>query len=165
MTIPETPPADGHLVIGIGAFQRGDDAVGFQVVDALEARSRPPGMTVRAHAGEMAGLLTLWEGWPRVTVVDAARDPALAPGTLRVFDGRTTAFPRDLFPDSSHLVGLAQALALARALNRLPPCLTVVAVVGSDFTLGTLPQPAVTAAGERLVAALANNHPLEDLSA
>jgi len=56
---------------------------------------------------------------------------------------------------STHAFGVADAIELARALDRLPPHLDVYAVEGVEFGLGTPLTPAVQRAIDGLAARLA----------
>ena len=57
-------------------------------------------------------------------------------------------------PASTHLIGLADALELARALGRLPPRVVVYGIEGHRFGVGDPVSPAVAAAVDRVVAEL-----------
>jgi hydrogenase maturation protease len=104
--------------------------------------------------GEPARLIGLWEDAGLAVVVDAVRGPR--PGRIHELDldgvGRHRGSP------SSHALGLEAAVELARAVDRLPGRLVVVAVEGADFDLGTglsapvaAALPAVAARVTRLV--------------
>lgn len=137
------------LVLGVGHPFRGDDAVGPVVAERLAALERP-GLRALAHHGEGTSLMECWSGFDAVVVVDATRS-GVAPGTIRVWDAVADALPAALFPKSSHLFGLAEAVEMARLLGRLPPRLTIIGVEGQDFAAGTALSPAVAAAVERVV--------------
>ena len=47
---------------------------------------------------------------------------------------------------STHAFGVAEALELARALNRLPPCLLIYGIEGKNFAMGTGLSPEVRTA-------------------
>ena len=70
--------------------------------------------------------------------------------------------PPALAGSSTHLLGLADAVELARALGRLPATTVVYGIEGAAFDTGTgLSQP-VAAAAERVAAAIRRE--LEDES-
>lgn len=143
--------SDTGLVIGIGHAERQDDGVGPYVARTLAGH----GLPAVAHEGDGTGLLDLWDPRRACIVIDAMSGPD-APGTIRVytdFDG--PAFARARFVHSSHRIGLPEALALGRALARMPKRLTVIGVCGTDFGFGSRLSPAVAAAAERLVDRLA----------
>ena len=98
------------------------------------------------HEGEPIDLLDRWEGAGEVIVVDAARSGA-APGTVHRLDG--LAEPVAHGQGSTHAFGLAETLALARALGRAPARLTVIGIEGERFGAGEELSPAVASAVER----------------
>lgn len=136
------------LLIGIGNEFRGDDAVGLAVARAVAARGMP-GVEVIEHHGEGAELIELWRGRDQVVVVDAVSSGA-PPGTLHRLDA-AQPLPANLFCFSSHAFGLAQAIEMARTLDRLPASLTVVGIEGKSWTHGAPLDPAVAAAVEEAV--------------
>ena len=141
-----------RLIAGVGQPYRGDDAAGLLVAERL-ADQPPPDARVLSHRGDLARLAAEWPGWPEVVVVDCARMDA-PPGTVRTLDAVATPLPRALFPASSHLIGLAEVVELARNTGRLPGALTIHAIAGDSFTLGSEPQGAVIAAVEHVVSLL-----------
>ncbi|MGE5517022.1 MAG: hydrogenase maturation protease [Bacteroidota bacterium] len=136
------------LILGIGHPFRGDDGIGPLVAERIAALSLPH-VTALAHHGEGADLMERWAGFDRVVVVDATRSDA-PPGTIRRWDAVAEKLPAALFPKSSHLFGLAEAVEMARLLGRLPPALTVIGVEGKDFSAGVGVSPEVAAVVERI---------------
>ena len=151
----------GHLLVGVGSEFRGDDRAGLIVARAVAAVP-DSGWTVTEITADLSRLITLWDGYDAVTVVDCARSSRQAPGTRLGFDGLTDDLPRDAFPASSHLLGLAEAVAMARALDQLPPQLTIEAIVGDRFETGTDPQTAVLETAAEVARAL---HPQATIAA
>ena len=140
----------GPLVIGIGNRLRGDDAFGPRVAEALVAR----GVPAVVHEADGLGLIHLWEGHEPVHLVDAARF-GQQPGRLLRLDAGAGPLPAELTGGTSHRVGLAEAVELARSLERLPRRLVVHAVAGEAFGLGEPMTPAVEGMVEVLAQALA----------
>jgi hydrogenase maturation protease len=142
-------------VIGIGNTLRGDDGAGRRVARRLAAAA-PPGVEVMELDGGAAELLAAWEnaGDGEVVVVDAARSGA-PPGTVHRFEASHAALPATLDATSSHGLGLAAAVELARALGRLPRRLSVYAIESAGFTAGDELSPSVAAAVEEVVRELA----------
>lgn len=132
------------LVLGIGHPFRGDDGIGPLVADRVAALNLP-GVTALARHGEGTDLMECWSGVDAVVVVDATRSDA-APGTIRRWDAVAEKLPASVFPKSSHLFGLAEAVEMARLLGRLPPRLSVIGVEGKTFAPGTDLSPEVAAA-------------------
>jgi hydrogenase maturation protease len=119
------------LVVGIGATARGDDAIGVEVARAVDALQLT-GVDV-VEAAEPVQLLDLVEGRPTVIIVDAMLTGA-APGAVAIVDHLPAP---DRRPSSTHGLGVGQALALARILDRLPHRLFIVGVEITDALLGS----------------------------
>jgi hydrogenase maturation protease len=140
------------LVIGIGNPDRGDDAVGRIVARLLRDRD----VQAVEHAGEATALQRVLEGVDKAWLIDAAQSGA-PPGTIHRIDCATDA-PMPRSTTSSHGFGVAEAIALARALGTLPPHCVVYAIEVADFTAGAALSPAVTHAAhecaERIFAEL-----------
>jgi len=131
------------LVIGIGNPDRGDDAAGPLVADAVTSL-RPDIDVVRLS--DPLALVDLLAGRHLVIVVDAALT-GRPPGTVGVLDVSDSPLPgeRRGSTTSSHGLSLGDAIELARALGRLPDRLLVVVVEGDAVELGQAPQPIVLA--------------------
>ena len=142
----------GVLVIGVGNAYRRDDGAGLAVARRLLGR-RLPGVEVRTHGGDAAGLLDLWEGSASVVIVDAVRTGA-APGTIHRLDATAAALPRS-WPLSSHGHGVASAAMLARALGRLPRALVVYGIEAGDLGDGAGLSPPAAAAVDEVVERIA----------
>jgi hydrogenase maturation protease len=149
----------GVLVVGLGSPDRGDDAVGLHVARALAALGDPR-LDVVEH-GDPTDLVELWAERDVVVVVDAVRSATGAvPGTLRLLDAGAGREPLtdDAWEQTglggTHAIGLATAVELARALNRLPPRLTVVGVEAAGFEHGAPLSARVAAAVPVAVAAV-----------
>lgn len=141
------------LVIGIGNRDRGDDGFGPAVTQALAERA-PMGVACVAHDGEPAGLMTCWEGAARVVLIDAVRS-GRPPGHIVRLDLAREALPTDIGPRSTHALGLAQAVELARVLGKLPPWIRFIGAEGTAFDAGTDLSPALLSARDAVVADLA----------
>jgi hydrogenase maturation protease len=143
------------LVVGIGHEDRGDDAAG-PLTARLLARAwgdrLPPHVAVCAWRGDPLGLIDAWAGVERLVIVDAVVSGG-APGTCRRF-GVDAPFATGAGA-STHGIGLADALALARTLGRLPPTVEVWGIEADAFTAGALPSAAVARAAADLAARLA----------
>jgi hydrogenase maturation protease len=85
------------------------------------------GIDAREHKGEMLSLIDAWF-YP------------LPPGRFR---------------RSTHSLGIAEAVELARALDRLPPRLTLYGIEGTCFDQGGHPSPEAVEAVERLARRIA----------
>jgi hydrogenase maturation protease len=146
-----TPKQSGPraLVIGIGNALRGDDAVGLIVARRVQEAGLD-GVTVRQECGEGTALMETWQGADTVILVDAVHSGA-ASGAIRRLDANAQPVPARFFHHSTHAVGLAEAIELARALNRLPPRLVVFGIEGKTFAAGAPLSPEVEAAAGQVV--------------
>jgi len=118
------------LILGCGNRQRGDDAAGVLAAERLRAL----GIAAEACAGEAAELMEAWRGVDDVIVIDAVVTGARA-GAVHVWDGRhPPAFASSAA--STHGLGVAQAVELARALDCLPSRLRVYGIEGKMFEVG-----------------------------
>ncbi len=137
------------IVIGVGNAWRGDDAAGLMVARRLRGT-----VAAREQEGDGTGLLEAWAGARHVVVVDAAARDA-APGSVRRFDARAAPLPARFLRSSTHAFGVADAVELARALDRLPERLEVYAIEGASFAAGAPLSAAVAAAIDELADRLA----------
>ncbi len=138
-------------VIGVGNPWRSDDAAGLVVARRLQGTL--PGATVLEREGEPAALIDAWEGAESLWLVDAVSSDA-DPGTVHRLDVTGRALPAELFRASTHHLGLADAVELARTLGRLPARVVFFGIEGKRFDAGTGLSPAVEAAVERVAAAI-----------
>jgi hydrogenase maturation protease len=141
------------LVLGVGNPDRGDDAVGRMVARSLRTRVESD-VRVVEQDGEVTALLAALQTAPRVWLIDAARSGA-PPGTIHRIDcsAANPALPRGTV--SSHGFGVAEAIALARALGVLPAQCIVYAVEAEAFVSGAALSPPVANAADRLAARIA----------
>lgn len=136
-------------IIGIGS-PFGDDAAGLEVARLLQLKP-PPGCEVIAADRPGAALIDLLDGATAAILVDAARSGA-SPGTIHDLElgdlGRT---PLGLV--SSHAFGVADGVALASALGRVPARGRVLAIEAPPAFAPELDglSPAVSAAVGRAV--------------
>jgi hydrogenase maturation protease len=132
--VPDAPARGGAVVIGVGNEFRGDDAAGLLVARRLRERAATEAVVLACQA-DPAGLLSAWTGADLAIVVDTVVSGA-APGTVQRFDVSDTPLPARLIASSTHALGVAEAIELARALDRLP-CRTIVyGIEGSSFSAG-----------------------------
>jgi len=128
-------------VIGLGNDWRSDDGVGLEVARRLGGR---------VLDGEPLELVEALDGEGEVAVVDAVSAGA-PPGTVYVFEVGRVPLPARLFgAASTHALGLAEAIELARSLGRLPPRVLVYGIEGASFEFGKGLSPAVEDAAERV---------------
>jgi hydrogenase maturation protease len=110
------------VVVGLGTAYGGDDAVGLVVAERLRAL-RLPALTVP----DASALVALLGTRRRVVLVDAVVG-AGAPGEVIHLAGEEIARETRVKPVSSHALGVADAIAMARALDE--GCASDVHLVG-----------------------------------
>jgi hydrogenase maturation protease len=142
------------LVIGVGNWYRGDDAVGLVVARKLRAMHLP-GVQVKEESGEGASLMEAWKNAESVIVVDAVSSGS-SPGTIHTLDPHVQTIPTDFFHYSSHAFSVAEAIELARALNQLPQRMTVLGVEGENFSAGVDLSTEVGKAVDRVATMITN---------
>ncbi len=142
-----TPAGPRVVVAGLGSEYRCDDAAG-PLVAARAAQAAGLAEAV-GPLGDPLDLLGTWDGADLAIVVDAVRS-GRPPGTLRVLE--LTGAPSGHVTEeagtatSTHGIGLASVLRLARAIGSAPARVVVVGIEGEAFGLGTTLSPAVAAA-------------------
>jgi hydrogenase maturation protease len=120
------PASATTLILALGNPLRGDDGAGTAVIEALRGHPLPP--HIELLDGGTPGLETVlyFQGRDRVIVVDAA-DMGLEPGEWRRFTlGDIRLKSNDMaLRGTLHYAGLAEAVALAEAMDVLPPSLVI----------------------------------------
>ena len=139
--MPNAPSRGAAVLIGVGNELRGDDAAGLLVARRLRERAAKQAVVLACQA-DPAELLTAWTGADLAIVVDTVVSGA-APGTIQRFDVSAAPLPAKLIGFSTHGLGLAEAIELARALDRLPSRTIVYGIEGSSFSAGAPLDPAV----------------------
>jgi hydrogenase maturation protease len=136
------------LVIGCGNADRGDDAAGLLVARRL----RELGVEAREQSGEATDLLAALRAVPAgqpVVLVDAAMTGSPA-GCIACWNPREGRLVSGALRCSTHDLGVAEAVELARSLGGLPENLRVFGIEGSRFEVSAQPSPEVLAAVEEL---------------
>ena len=136
------------LILGVGNSFRGDDAAGIEAARRLRRRA-PASLEVRERQGDLTGILEEFRGEERVIIIDATSSGS-TPGRVIRLDAVAGALPPGFGRDSTHALGLAEAIGLARALGRLPS-VVVYGIEGKTFAPGEPLSPEVEAAVEEVV--------------
>lgn len=138
------------MVVGIGHPDRGDDAAGVLVAEAV--RSARPDLDVVCLADPLA-LVDVVAGRELAVVVDAAvaGNPV---GTVLLIEAGESPLPQQLgrHASSSHGLSVGDAIELARTLGTLPPRVAVVTLEIGSVDLGEPAQPAVLGAVDQAAA-------------
>jgi len=137
-------------IIGCGNIDRGDDGAGLLVARRL----RELGTDTQEQSGEALSLIESWTGAEAVIVVDAVIS-GKALGEITVWDVRAQPIPSSFWRVSTHHFGLAEAVELARVLDRLPDHLWIYGIEGRRFERGSCPSPEVTRAVEAVARRIA----------
>ncbi len=147
------------FVIGVGNRDRGDDGVGPLVVDEIR-RSWPEIETFVAE-GDLSDLAMRWGADQSVVIIDAIRSGRPV-GTIVEIDALAEQLPTQQGLLSSHGVGLAEAVELARLLDRLPRQLKVIGVEAKSFNQFDPVTPEVAAAIKQLGTDMAHRAAWQD---
>lgn len=129
------------VVIGVGNEFRSDDGLGIYAVREMRLRMQtaehrlPQPIAFVEESGEATALMQAWEGYRHVFIIDAVRS-GKAPGYVHVIDALSEAVPVDFFLSSSHHLGIAEAVEMARKLNRLPQTLNLYGIEGETMEPG-----------------------------
>ncbi|HEX9780514.1 MAG TPA: hydrogenase maturation protease [bacterium] len=146
---PAAPlPAGRVLVVGMGNTLRGDDAAG--VLAARRIRSAAlPGVEILEAGGALTELLDAWAAHEHVVLIDAVASGA-RPGTIHRLAVSEGPVPAELRQHSTHGMGVADAIELARAMRRLPARVMVYGIEGDCFDPGAPVTPAVRRASAKV---------------
>jgi hydrogenase maturation protease len=116
-------------IICCGTPYRSDDSVGLVVAERLHRL----GVEAATCTGEVTDLLQAMESAEEVLVVDAVITGAPA-GTIHEWTDGTTEFQRN--SSTTHALGVAEAISLARALGRLPARTHIYSIEAKTFEVG-----------------------------
>jgi len=121
-------------IIGLGNEFRGDDAVGLLAARRLRGQV---GLRAEVIEAPMAGveLLELMKGASVALLIDAT-SCGQAPGTIHRLDASSGPIAPELFPRSTHAIGVAEAIELARTLGVLPPKVIVYGIEAAHMETG-----------------------------
>ena len=137
------------LVIAVGNAYRSDDGVGLELAAAVRALGLPQ-LTVVEALGDVA-IIDAWAEHDAVILLDAVQSGA-APGTVIRRDVVEEPLPREWFHLSSHQIGIADAVEIARAMGTLPARVVFIGIEGEHFETGVGLSPAVASSIDRAAA-------------
>ncbi|MCS7234957.1 MAG: hydrogenase maturation protease [Armatimonadota bacterium] len=135
------------LVAGVGNPDRWDDGVGVVVVRC--AAPRLPAEVLVLERTEPADLVELLAGIQAAFLVDGVVSGA-PPGTVHRFDVSGSPLPPSVRTCSTHGLGVADAVELARVLGWLPPRTVVYGVEVASVQAGQGLTPPVRRAAEEV---------------
>lgn len=136
-------------IIGLGNEFRGDDAVGLLAARRLQGVLGDRAEVVEADVAGVE-LLEVMKGAGAVLLIDAVRS-GQAPGTIHRLDASAGPIAPALFPRSTHAVGVAEVLELARTLGVLPTKVIVYGIEAGDTEVGHPLSPQVSHALNEVV--------------
>lgn len=136
-------------VLGFGDPARSDDGAGPLVVRLLQDL----GIEAAVVKREPLELLEVWRPEDDVVVIDAVLTGAPC-GTILTWNVASVTLP-GAASASTHSLGLAEAIELARVLGRLPRRLKIFGIEGRQFAMGAKMSPAVKRAAETLAQQIA----------
>jgi hydrogenase maturation protease len=140
------------LVLGIGNLLMGDEGVGVHVVRRLLDQTLPDGVTVVDGGTGGFHLLSCFQDYDRLVLIDAAAD-GQAPGTVSTLEPvYASDYPRSL---TAHDIGLKDVVEAAALLGPLPKTFLVTVSVAAPRGLTLTLSPAVEAALPGVAAAVA----------
>lgn len=163
------------VVVGMGSEWRRDDGVGPAVARLVAQRCVEGTLHCRVVTplGDALDLLGHWDGADLAVVVDATRSdlpsgsvsrieleepPSGCSPEVPIANGTTSGVREHPVVgrgvSSTHGIGLAGVLRLARAVGRAPVRAVVIGVEGEDFGHGTELSPAVSMAVDRAAEAV-----------
>lgn len=128
---------------------RGDDAVGLLAATRLRQEVGDRAEVIEA---EMAGvdIVELMKGARVAILIDAARS-GQSPGIIHRLDASSGPIGVQMFPHSSHALGLSEALELARVMGVLPETVIVYGVEAGNMESGQPLSPPVANALDDVV--------------
>ena len=123
-------------IIGVGNSMRRDDGVGPAAIDRLAGIDLGSvDVELITLDGEPARLIEAWRSRRRVIMVDAVCSGAPA-GSIHRLEYGADPLPEATTTYSSHGGGIADAIALAEALDALPEQLILMGTESGDLSLG-----------------------------
>ncbi len=123
------------LLVAIGNEFRCDDGVGL-VVGCRVRELNLSGVEVLSVAGEGGDLLSVWKNCDTVILVDAVRSGS-AVGTIHCIDLENRGIPSEFSGTSTHALGIAESVELARVLGTLPRRCLFVGIEVANVGMGT----------------------------
>ena len=128
------------LILGLGNPLRRDDGVGPRVIEELESRGLPDGITALDGGTGGLDILRVIEGWDNVIIVDAAHVDAghgeVGPGEFVRFTPAQVRLAESEDNLTLHHAGLAEVLRLAEALDHALPSIVIFGVQPGDVGWG-----------------------------
>jgi hydrogenase maturation protease len=117
-TKPVAPGArSGWHIVGLGTYLGRDDEIGLALVQALSSDALYAARCVLLESADAATIASLLLEWRRPVVLVDAADMDIAPGECRFFPDTDASVTIKTGSVSTHGLGLAEGLELARILG------------------------------------------------
>ena len=146
-------------ILGIGNWFRGDDAAGWNVIDALDGKL-PSSITLCKARGDLAEILDLFARYSIVFVVDASIAKALEEHWVRIDLHHDPQFAKNNLT-STHGLTIREAVELANTLGEIPSTLILYLIPGENFSISEGLSPSVERAVAQVVRALLNEEEIQ----
>lgn len=104
-------------IVGVGAYLSGDDEIGLSLVRSLSREAEFSDCCLVLESVDAATVASLIFEWRRPLILVDAADMNLHPGEFRFFPDCEASVILKTSSVSTHGMGLAEGLALARALG------------------------------------------------
>lgn len=143
-------------MVGIGNPYRSDDAAGWAVIDALEGQVHGS-IQLSKQRGDIAELLDVFSTSQTVFLVDACLSTE---GGWQRIDLCRQPLPEENTQTSTHGLSVAQAIALAKNLEIMPPKLILYAIAGDQYGVGGRLSPHVEKSVKQVVKEILNEKEL-----
>lgn len=140
-------------IVGIGSYLNSDDAIGLALVHALSEDAAWTSRCFLWEGADAATITSLLLEWRRPVVLVDAADMGLAPGEHRYFPDQDATVVLKDGSVSTHGLGLAEGLQLARSLGFDQP-VNIFAVQPFDLSPGQRLTPEMAAIFPMLLFAL-----------
>lgn len=129
------------VIIGVGNLYRRDDSAGIlagrRVYESLRGEVK-----LYDSIRDTLDLINAWRDADVAVLLDAASTGAPV-GTVREIQVGDEVLPETALRASTHSLNVSEAIELSRALGALPGSLTILAIEGVDFGMGTELSPLV----------------------
>lgn len=119
-------------IIGIGHPDRGDDSLGPKVIEALKDNSNLNADLI-AILGDMTTLLSLFEQYSKIIIVDAIQTGKVNVGHLHCFEDDQIKPMTNYCRTSTHAFDLGQTIEMATALDQCPQHLIIIGLEAQQF--------------------------------
>lgn len=147
------------IIVGIGNPYRGDDAVGWAVVDGLREKLRS-GIELVKQRGDIAELIDLFSRHKSVYLVDACSSSELA-GSWQRIDVHQQPIPKENPQTSTHGFSISQAISLAKNLDQLPNKLILYAINGDNYSISDALSSSVARSVDGVINAILNEEEIK----